>query len=104
MFSLSEKKLRSVPLPRMLLARGWVFHFAYNRVPKKRRSAKAVIPNGAVAQTRTTPRRELAACELVTRYGVPAGDPAICHENAKNEDAVRSMAGSTVEYDCTKSL
>lgn len=30
-------------------------------------------------------------------YGVPEGAPAICHEKARNEDAVRSMAGSTVE-------
>src|SRR5438270_2195969 len=34
-------------------------------------------------------------------YGVPDGAPAICHEKAKNDDAVKSMAGSTVEYDCT---
>src|SRR4051794_17355830 len=37
-------------------------------------------------------------------YGVPEGIPAICHENARNDDAVKSIAGSTVEYDCTKSL
>ena len=30
-------------------------------------------------------------------YGVPEGAPAICHENARNEDAVKSIAGSTVE-------
>jgi hypothetical protein len=30
-------------------------------------------------------------------YGVPEGAPAICHEKARNEDAVRSIAGSTVE-------
>jgi hypothetical protein len=30
-------------------------------------------------------------------YGVPDGAPAISHENPRNEDAVRSMAGSTVE-------
>jgi len=33
----------------------------------------------------------------VFRYGVPDGAPAICHENAKNDEAVRSIAGSTVE-------
>jgi len=31
------------------------------------------------------------------RYGVPEGAPAICHANAKGEDAVKSIAGSTVE-------
>ena len=36
-------------------------------------------------------------------YGVPEGAPAICQENARNEEAVKSMAGSTVEYDCTLS-
>lgn len=30
-------------------------------------------------------------------YGVPDGAPAITHENARNEEAVKSMAGSTVE-------
>jgi hypothetical protein len=30
-------------------------------------------------------------------YGVPEGAPAICHENAKKDDAVKSIAGSTVE-------
>ena len=30
-------------------------------------------------------------------HGVPDGAPAICHENARNEEAVRSIAGSTVE-------
>jgi hypothetical protein len=35
-------------------------------------------------------------------YGVPEGIPAICHENARNDDAVKSIAGSTVEYDSTK--
>ena len=30
-------------------------------------------------------------------YGVPLGPPAICHEKARNDDAVRSIAGSTVE-------
>ena len=30
-------------------------------------------------------------------YGVPDGAPAICQENAMNEEAVKSMAGSTVE-------
>jgi predicted component of type VI protein secretion system len=33
----------------------------------------------------------------VINYGVPEGAPAICHENAKKEDAVKSIAGSTVE-------
>ena len=33
----------------------------------------------------------------VFRYGVPDGAPAICHENARNDEAVRSIAGSTVE-------
>src|SRR5438128_11538877 len=37
-------------------------------------------------------------------YGVPDGAPAICQAKASGEDAVKSMAGSTVEYDCTKSL
>lgn len=37
-------------------------------------------------------------------YGVPVGAPAICQENARKDEAVRSIAGSTVEYDCTKSL
>jgi hypothetical protein len=36
-------------------------------------------------------------------YGVPDGAPAISHENPRNDDAVRSIAGSTVEYDCTLS-
>jgi len=30
-------------------------------------------------------------------YGVPDGDPAICQANAKGDEAVRSIAGSTVE-------
>jgi len=30
-------------------------------------------------------------------YGVPEGAPAICQENARNEEAVKSIAGSTVE-------
>jgi molybdopterin converting factor small subunit len=30
-------------------------------------------------------------------YGVPAGLPAMVQENARKDDAVRSMAGSTVE-------
>jgi hypothetical protein len=30
-------------------------------------------------------------------YGVPEGAPAICHENAKKDDAVKSIAGSAVE-------
>ncbi len=30
-------------------------------------------------------------------YGVPDGVPAISHENPRNDDAVRSIAGSTVE-------
>lgn len=30
-------------------------------------------------------------------YGVPDGAPATCQEKARNEDAVRSIAGSTVE-------
>jgi hypothetical protein len=30
-------------------------------------------------------------------YGVPDGAPAMSHENARNEDEVRSIAGSTVE-------
>src|SRR5258708_28180667 len=38
------------------------------------------------------------------RYGVPEGAPAISHENPRNDDAVRSMAGSTVEKDWTLSL
>src|SRR5947199_5518307 len=37
-------------------------------------------------------------------YGVPLGAPAICQEKARNDDAVRSIAGSTVEKDWTKSL
>jgi hypothetical protein len=37
-------------------------------------------------------------------YGVPEGAPAICQENARKEDAVKSIAGSTVGNDCTKSL
>ena len=38
------------------------------------------------------------------RYqGVPEGPPAITHENARNEEAVRSIAGSTVEKDWTLS-
>src|SRR5437660_10631811 len=40
----------------------------------------------------------------ILRYGVPDGAPAICQAKASGEDAVKSMAGSTVEYDCTKSL
>ena len=36
-------------------------------------------------------------------YGVPEGVPATCQANPKNDDAVKSMAGSTVEYDCTLS-
>jgi hypothetical protein len=30
-------------------------------------------------------------------YGVPDGPPAICQANASGDDAVRSIAGSTVE-------
>ena len=30
-------------------------------------------------------------------HGVPDGDPAICQANAKGDEAVRSIAGSTVE-------
>ena len=30
-------------------------------------------------------------------YGVPDGAPANCHANASGDDAVRSIAGSTVE-------
>jgi hypothetical protein len=33
----------------------------------------------------------------VISQGVPEGAPAICHENARKEDAVKSIAGSTVE-------
>lgn len=53
--------------------------------------------------SRERPRPD-ACLRMLPLYGVPAGAPAICHEKARNEDAVRSMAGSTVEYDCTKSL
>jgi hypothetical protein len=45
-----------------------------------------------------------AITRSVTFQGVPDGAPAITHESARNEDAVRSMAGSTVEKDCTLSL
>jgi len=36
-------------------------------------------------------------------YGVPDGAPATCHEKATGEDALRSVAGSTVAHDCTLS-
>ena len=36
--------------------------------------------------------------------GIPDGTPAICQANARNEEAVKSMAGSTVEKDTTLSL
>ncbi len=34
---------------------------------------------------------------------MPDGAPAIVQENASNDDAVKSIAGSTVENDCTLS-
>ena len=33
----------------------------------------------------------------VVSYGVPDGAPAICQANASGDEAVRSIAGSTVE-------
>ena len=36
-------------------------------------------------------------------YGVPDGDPATCHAKPRNDEAVKSIAGSTVEKDCTLS-
>jgi hypothetical protein len=39
----------------------------------------------------------------VAYQGVPEGPRAITHENARNEEAVRSIAGSTVEKDWTLS-
>ncbi len=35
---------------------------------------------------------------------IPLGPPAILHAYIRNEVAVRSIAGSSVEYDCTLSL
>ena len=55
-------------------------------------------------EPRHEPPRSKAPAVDKAFYGVPEGAPAICQENARNEDAVKSMAGSTVEYDCTLSL
>src|SRR6476646_9522956 len=46
----------------------------------------------------------LARSAKVDLQGVPDGAPAIFHEKARNELAVKSIAGSTVEKDCTLSL
>lgn len=42
---------------------------------------------------------KVSACKarLAESYGVPEGAPATTHENASGDEAVRSMAGSTVE-------
>ena len=50
-------------------------------------------------ETRAKPRRKRADFESKPgySYGVPDGAPAICQENARNEEAVKSIAGSTVE-------
>jgi hypothetical protein len=42
-------------------------------------------------------KSESGAAPRFQSYGVPLGAPAICHEKARNDDAVRSIAGSTVE-------
>jgi hypothetical protein len=67
------------------------------------------ISTAATGRGRATPpfrerREKSGAAAFLHSYGVPVGAPAICHANARKDDAVRSIAGSTVGNDCTKSL
>jgi hypothetical protein len=42
-------------------------------------------------------RNKSAGDRIIYLYGVPEGAPAICHANASGDEAVKSIAGSTVE-------
>src|SRR6478736_2419684 len=102
MFSLSEKEQHRVPIRSRGLCERLGNFTVSKQGPRKTKRRKPLVRISGAQERAPARKKWLLAGEL--RYGVPAGAPAICHENARNDDAVRSMAGSTVEYDWTKSL
>src|SRR5262249_43684403 len=73
----------------------WPFFVAIGQKPPP-----SAAPDGWRARGRAPARRSRSRA----RDPAPsARGTAICHANASGDDAVRSIAGSTVEYDCTLS-
>jgi len=54
-------------------------------------------PAAIVGGEKTEGKKGSAVMRSPLNYGVPDGDPATCHAKPRNDDAVKSMAGSTVE-------